>query len=105
LDLIAQTLAAAAISDAEYLRGTCEKIISTREKTIRELQKLNYNVLPSQANFIFMQAQNASALYEFLFKNKILARHWKIPKIENYLRVSIGTDEEMEEFITCVKAF
>jgi histidinol-phosphate aminotransferase len=101
--MLAQLGAPAAIRDTGYLKETTAKIIATREKTIAELKKLNYNVLPSQANFIFMEAANAGALYSHLLENKILVRHWNKPHISNFLRVSIGTDEEMEAFLTCVK--
>jgi histidinol-phosphate aminotransferase len=106
LDMLAQTAAAAAISDTAYLAETAERIVNTREFTIRELQNMGYGVLLSNANFIFMKAANAEALYEHLLANKILVRYWKNnPRIKDYLRVSIGTQDEMEEFIQCVKRF
>jgi histidinol-phosphate aminotransferase len=105
LDMLAQICAAAAISDTEYLKKTTAQIIKTRGFTIRELKKLGYNVLDSQANFIFMQTENAETLYKFLLENKILARYWKKTRIEKFLRVSIGTDEDMEAFIKCVSRF
>jgi len=105
LDMLAQICAAAAISDTEYLKKTTAKTIKTRDFTIGELKKSGYNVLDSQANFIFIETENAENLYKFLLENKILARFWKKPRIENFLRVSIGTDEDMEVFIECVKRF
>ncbi|MCL1863345.1 MAG: aminotransferase class I/II-fold pyridoxal phosphate-dependent enzyme [Defluviitaleaceae bacterium] len=105
LDKLAQLGAAAAISNPAYLRETCAKIIDTREKTISALQNLGFEVLPSQANFIFMQATDAGILYEYLLQNKIIARHWNKPRVDDYLRVSIGTENDMEVFVTCVKQY
>ncbi|MCL1877927.1 MAG: aminotransferase class I/II-fold pyridoxal phosphate-dependent enzyme [Defluviitaleaceae bacterium] len=106
LDLLAQTCAAAAVSDRDYFIETTGKIIATRERVIAELRKMGCRVISSQANFIFMESSDASALYDFLCENKILTRHWnKPPGLENFLRVSIGTDDEMEGFLQCVNRF
>lgn len=105
LDMLAQTCAAAAILDTAYLKKTTAKIIETREKTIAALREMGYNVSDSQANFIFFQADDASGLYNFLLKNKILARYWNKPRLNKYLRVSIGTEADMEVFTDCVKRF
>ncbi|MCL1883740.1 MAG: aminotransferase class I/II-fold pyridoxal phosphate-dependent enzyme [Defluviitaleaceae bacterium] len=105
LDMLAQNGAAAAISDTDYLKETSSRVISTRKKTIEILTNLGFYVLPSQANFIFMKAGNAQKLYSFLLENKILVRFWNKPILKDFLRVSIGTDDEMEVFCECVKRF
>ncbi|MCL1844478.1 MAG: aminotransferase class I/II-fold pyridoxal phosphate-dependent enzyme [Defluviitaleaceae bacterium] len=105
LDLVAQKCAAAAMSDREYFDETTAKVIATREKTIASLQEIGCNVLPSQANFIFMESSDAPGLYEFLCQNKILVRHWDNPRIKNFLRISIGTDEEMGTLCRVIKQF
>lgn len=105
LDMLAQLAAAAAIRDTAHLRETTGRIISTRECVAEKLRGLGYNVLPSDANFIFMEAQNAFELYEFLRAEKILVRHWKKPSLENFLRVTIGTDAEMAAFTEVVERF
>jgi histidinol-phosphate aminotransferase len=105
LDFLAQTCAAAAISDTQYTKEISARIITTREKTVKSLREMDYRVLHSQANFIFMETLNAEKLYKFLLENKILVRHWNNPRIKNFLRVSIGTDTEMEAFLKCVKEF
>jgi len=105
LDMLAQICAAAAISDTEYLKETTAQVVATREKTIASLKNLSYNVLPSQANFVFMEASDADALYNHLLENKILVRYWNKPRINKFLRVSIGTEEDMEVFIKCVSMF
>ena len=87
--------------DEEYFQECRRKIINTRDYTITELQKLGFNVLNSKSNFLFIShiTANASDLYQKLRDNGILVRYLSKPKIDNFLRVTIGTDEEMQEFI------
>lgn len=105
LDMLAQIGAAAAIKDTEYLKKTCARIIETRNSTAKELERMGYNVLPSHTNFLFIEVEDAKALYEYLYENKILTRHWQKPRINKHLRISIGTDSDMEVFLQCVKQF
>jgi len=103
LDFLAQTGATAAIRDRDYWDGTRKRIIATRGKTAERLRELGYRTLDSQANFLFMEAKDAKGLYEHLVNRKILVRYWDKPRISGFLRVSVGTDSEMEAFIECVK--
>jgi len=107
LGLLEQRAAAAAISDVEYWDKTRRDVIAIRDKTILELRGMGYNVLDSHTNFIFMKPPGGQAgkLYEYLLENKILARYWNKPRLSEYLRVSVGTNAEMEAFIKCVKQF
>ena len=105
LGLLEQTAAAAAIGDAEYWDKTRRDVMATRDKTITELRGMGYHVLDSHTNFIFMKCDNAKGLYEYLLENKILARYWAKPRLSEYLRVSIGTNSEMEAFLKCVRQF
>ena len=105
LDLPAQIGAAAAILDKDYWEQTRSRIIATRDQTIQRLRQLGYRVFDSQTNFLLMETTNAKSLYEYLFGNKILARYWDKPRINTFLRVTIGTDDEMEAFIQCVSRF
>jgi len=105
LDMLAQIGAKAAILDVEYWNMTRNKIIATRNKTTEELRKLGYTVLDSHANFLFMRAENAKKFYEHLAANKVLVRYWDKPRINGFLRVTVGTDAEMEGFLQCVKRF
>ena len=102
VDMLAQAVATAAIQDRTYLRQTCNRIIATRNRTTDKLSELGYNVLNSQANFLFVTNVDAKDLYEYLFSNKILVRYWGQPRIKECLRITIGTDKEMEAFIQCV---
>jgi len=105
LDMLAQTAAIAAIRDREYLHTTTKKVVATREKTTTALQFMGYKVLDSQTNFILIETPLACDLYNHLLQNKILARYWSTQKLANYLRVTIGTDPQMEAFLQCVQAF
>ena len=87
--------------DNEYFEKTNAKIIQTREKTSEKLKKLGFKVLNSSANFIFISHKDiyAGDLYKELKENGVLVRYFSKDRIDNYLRVTIGTDEEMEIFI------
>ncbi|MCL2616077.1 MAG: aminotransferase class I/II-fold pyridoxal phosphate-dependent enzyme [Defluviitaleaceae bacterium] len=102
LDLFAQTGAAAAILDKEYWEQTKNRIISTRDKTALALRQMGYRILDSQTNFLFMEVSDANGLYQYLLDSRILARYWDKPRINGFLRVTIGTEAEMEAFIQCV---
>lgn len=95
-----------AVKDREYFESNMERIIITREKTIKELKKLNFNVLDSKANFLFISHNiiYGEDLYQKLKDEGILVRYFKKELIDNYLRVTIGTDEEMEKFINKIKS-
>ena len=99
LDRLAQAAGEAAIKDREYFEYTCREIIKNREWTVAELEKRGIEVLPSTANFIFAKVENAEKIYEELKARKILVRYFKKPLINSYLRISIGTKEEMEKLI------
>ncbi len=101
LDRLALAGAKAAFEDETYFTETVKKIIATREKTIELLRELDFNVLPSQANFVFTTHKNVSAelLYYELKKENVLVRYFNKPGIDNYLRITIGTDEQMEQLV------
>ena len=99
LDRLAQAAGEAAIKDREYFEHTCSEIIKNREWTVAELEKRGIEVLPSTANFIFAKVENAENIYEELKSRKVLVRYFKKPLINSYLRISIGTKEEMEKLI------
>lgn len=105
IDRVALAGAKAAISDNEYFEEITRKIINTREKTCVELEKLGFKVLESKANFVFVTHKKVSAkvLYEKLKDNGILVRYFNKYRIDNFLRITIGTDEEMKSLIESFK--
>ena len=97
VDSLAQAGGAAALLDTEYYRNTTQKIIEARDYTAGELDKLGVFVLQSSTNFLFIRtAVAAGTVYQKLKEKAILVRWFDKPGIREYLRVSIGTMEEMK---------
>ncbi|MBT2214792.1 histidinol-phosphate transaminase [Virgibacillus dakarensis] len=100
LDRLAIVGAEAAIRDQQYFVQQVERIVQTREWVTKRLKQNGFTVLPSQANFIFASHYKLSAklLYEKLKRNGVLVRYFDKPEIDNYLRITIGTDTAMTVF-------
>lgn len=94
-------LGAAALEDEAYFRETVAKVIETREWTKKELKRLGFSFRDSQTNFIFATHESvpAQTIFDALREKHIFVRHFGQKRIENYLRISIGTQAEMERFI------
>ena len=105
LDRIAIAGAAAAIGDAAYFDDCCRRVIATRERSVRELEALGFTVLPSSANFLFAAPGRigAETLFRRLREEGVLVRYFKKPRIDGYLRISVGTDEEMDGLFAAVR--
>ncbi len=93
--------ASAAFADTAYFTETCQKIIATRQRITPALQKLGFDVLPSSANFIFAKHGHkpAAEIFQTLRERGILTRYFNKPRINEYVRISIGTDAEMDALI------
>lgn len=104
IDRLALAGATAAIKDEVYFQETTQTIIRTREWLMPEMKKRGFHVLPSQANFIFVSHYKLSAalLYQHLKQQGILVRHFKKPEIDNYLRITVGSPEQMRSFLRTV---
>ncbi|AQS09717.1 histidinol-phosphate aminotransferase [Clostridium saccharobutylicum] len=105
IDRVALAGAKAAINDNEYFNEITKKIINTRENSTNQLRELGFKVLESKANFIFVTHEKANGkfLYESLKDNGILVRYFNKDRIDNYLRITIGTDNEMNVLIEKIK--
>ena len=105
LGRLAQAGAIAAIQDQAHLESTSKKVIQTRERLVSELASLGFDTLPSTANFIFTHhPKHAGAkLYQALRDRGIIVRHFKSPRIEEFLRITIGTDDQTNELIAALK--
>ena len=90
------------IQDKEYFKDIVSKIIATRERTADSLRALGFKVLDSSTNFLFASHYEHSAkdIFEYLKSKKIFIRYFDKPRIENYLRITIGTDEEYGRFFS-----
>ena len=97
--------AAAAIADNEYYDDKIAKIVATREKTMAQLREMDFICTESKANFIFASSDKiaASDLASELRKRGILIRYFNKAKIDNYLRITVGTDEEMQTLVDAIK--
>ena len=94
-------LGKAALEDETYFRETVAKVVETREWTKKELKRLGFSFRDSQTNFIFAAHESvpAQTIFDALREKHIFVRHFGQKRIENYLRISIGTQAEMERFI------
>lgn len=107
VDSLSIEMGAASIEDDEYFKSTCKKVIKTRERVTLELEKLGFDVLDSQTNFIFAthNKHNMKSLFEYLKTQKVFIRYFSLLRIENYVRITIGTNEEMDIFLEKTKEF
>ena len=101
LDRLALAGGTAAIRHSAYYDDCNRRVIATRERVSIQLAALGFELVPSSANFIFTRhpAIKGSALFTALRERGILTRRWDAPRIADYLRVSIGTDADMDAFI------
>jgi histidinol-phosphate aminotransferase len=97
-DVLSLAAATAAIQDQDYLAQTRAKILATRERLTESLRGLGFDVLPSQANFVWARRADRAVkpLYEGLKARKILVRYMNYPEYGDGLRVSVGTDAEID---------
>lgn len=107
MNLPAIELGTASVLDDAYFRETTAKIIRTREWTKKEFARLGFRFTDSKSNFLFATHPKVSAkeLFAALKENNIYVRHWKKPRIENYLRITIGTQEEMGRLVSFIEKF
>jgi histidinol-phosphate aminotransferase len=105
LDRLAIAGAVAAFEDREYFEQTCKAVIATREKLVGELKALGFEVLPSAANFIFVRHPQHDAQESALAlrRRSIIVRHFKLPRIEQFLRITVGTDEQCGALVAALK--
>lgn len=106
LDRLAIAGAVAAIQDENYFQTCKERIITTRENTASKLNSMGFKVLPSAANFLFAKHSRypSEKLYLELKEKGILVRYFDKPRINGYVRITIGTDAEMNRFTEVLQA-
>ena len=94
-----------ALEDGDYFRSNCNKIMDTRAWTTAELEKLGFTVLPSMSNFVFAKnaAISGKELYLKLKARGILVRHFDTPRLTDFVRITIGSAEQMAAFIRTTK--
>lgn len=107
IDRFASAGAVAAMQDADYFAETCQKVIATREALVTDMQALDFEVLPSGANFIFAKhkVRDGAELSAKLREHGIIVRYFKSPsRIAPYLRITIGTDAQSVQLLNALKA-
>ncbi|MGN0975802.1 MAG: histidinol-phosphate transaminase [Gemmiger sp.] len=105
VNLMSEAAGVAAIRDEDYFRQNLQKICASRAYTAAELEKLGFRVLPSQSNFLFAAHPDAAGgnLYAALRARNILVRHFTAPRIDNWLRITIGTQQQMQTLIAALQ--
>ncbi len=107
MNLPSLKLGVASIKDDKYFKETVQKVITTREWTKGKLKELGFVFPDSKANFIFARHKEVPAkeIFEALKKDNIYVRYFNKPRIDNYLRISIGTDVEMQKLIDALSKY
>lgn len=105
LDSIAQHAALAAIEDEAYFLECCQRVEKSRDRLTLAMTELGFNVLPSRANFIFAthSVHAARELFASLRKRGIIVRYFDQPRIDNYLRISIGSEEAIDALLSALR--
>ncbi len=107
MNLPAQLLGAEAVREEGYFRETVGKIIATRERTKGKMKELGFSFPDSKANFIFATHASipAGQIYTALREADIYVRHWDKPRISEYLRITIGTDQQMDRLLGFLETY
>lgn len=105
LDWLAQAAGAAALLDTAHFERTRQEVITLRDWLSKELATLGFEVLPSQANFVFARhpAHGGAALQQALRDRRILVRHFNAPRIAPFLRISIGTQAQCNQLLAALR--
>lgn len=106
INRLTMAAAEAALDSEEYYRQNCRTIMENRCYTVEELTKLGFVTIPSLANFIFTRCPqlDGGTLYQKLKERGVLVRYWNKPALQDYIRVTIGSREQMDAFLRQVRA-
>jgi histidinol-phosphate aminotransferase len=104
LDRLAQAAAQASYEDNQWFEASCAKVMASRERLVAKLAALGFEVVPSAANFIFAKhpQHDAAQLAARLKEREIFVRHFKLPRIDQHLRITIGTDAECDALVAAL---
>ena len=104
LDRLALAGAVASVEDEAFFQDSCRKVIATRETLVSQMQALGFEVLPSAANFIFARhpQRDGGELAAALRQRAIIVRHFKQPRIDQFLRITVGTDEQCAKLVAAL---
>jgi histidinol-phosphate aminotransferase len=104
IDRLAQLAAIAAFQDEAYFKASCEAVVRDRELLVAELQVRGFSVLPSSANFVFATHAQVPAvdIAAVLRQQGVIVRHFNKPRIDNFLRITIGTPEQNQALLSAL---
>lgn len=107
VDSLSIEIGRASVLDDEYFKATCKKIMNTRQWVTEELRSLGFKVMDSSANFLFAthSALSMKDMFAYLKNKKVFIRYFAVPRIENYVRITIGTDEEMDVLMREIRGY
>lgn len=107
IDSLSIAVGTASIEDNEYFMGVIDKIINTRTRLTNELRALGFTVLDSSSNFVFAtyEGKNMKDMFEYLKTKKVFIRYFNLPRIDNFVRITIGTDEEIDILLKEIKGY
>ena len=105
LDRLALAGAIASVQDDAYFRDSCAQVIATRDQLVADLKSLGFEVLPSAANFVFARhpAHAGAELASRLRERAIIVRHFKSPRIDAFLRITVGTPTQCSALVQALK--
>ncbi len=106
INSLSQLAGCAALADEEYHKACCARVIETRQRASSQLRELGFTLTDSRTNFVFAACPEglpAGRYCQELRKRGILVRYWNTPRIENHVRISIGTDEDMAALIAATR--
>ncbi|MGA1867815.1 MAG: histidinol-phosphate transaminase [bacterium] len=101
INTLSQIAAAKALEDIDHMKENSRKIIQVRGKYTKVLKTMGFSVLPSASNFIFVKHERVPSreIYEYLFTHNIFIRYFKARRLDEYLRITIGTEDHMQQLI------
>ena len=106
LDVLAQLAGVAAVQDKDWLEESRSAVVRLRRQLSVDLEALGFRVLPSEGNFVFVEHPDMAGkdLFDRLRQEGIIVRRWDKPRIENFLRISVGTKEQMQRLVAALEA-
>ena len=107
LDRLAMAGAIASFEDVAYFKQTCAAVIASRQQLVASLEKMGFEVVPSSANFILVRhpQHDARQLQAYLRSKAIIVRHFNQARIDQYLRITIGTDDQCRQLVHALSSF
>lgn len=107
VDSLSIEMGRASVLDDEYFKATCQKIINTRQRVADELRALGFSLPDSSANFLFVTHEGLSmkGMFEYLKERKVFIRYFNVPRIDNYVRITVGTDDEMDVLLKEIRGY